>query len=352
MTGFVPPRLRLDRWQRRQVERRIRQTLVAWEIVTARAVVGLQRDALRVYGAEVVVPVVREVAAGLALAPERGVAISPHTSAGLRAIDGAVEATVQRGMAELRETVRAGLREIGSAQTEWVADRAAAAAGQEVAVADAAAVARAIDGVPFLGRTLDDWFREFLEGPTSAKVRAWVTTGAQRGLSTDEIVRGLTGPGGFLEGQSRHNVESMVLTSATHASSSARQAAFEALGIEKVRWVGTLDSRVCPTCLALDGQVFRIDQGPRPPAHPRCRCSAIPGEDVPDGTRASKDGPVPASLHAAEWLVGASREDQDRVFGATRAAAWRSGSLSLDQMLGPSLDPLTIAELRELGRLR
>jgi hypothetical protein len=32
-----------------------------------------------------------------------------------------------------------------------------------------------------------------LQGPTADSVRAWVNTGIQQGLTTDEIVRGLRG---------------------------------------------------------------------------------------------------------------------------------------------------------------
>ena len=34
----------------------------------------------------------------------------------------------------------------------------------------------------------------------------------------------------------------------------------------------------CPICDPLNGQFFRINEGPRPPAdtHPRCRCARLP----------------------------------------------------------------------------
>jgi 8-oxo-dGTP pyrophosphatase MutT (NUDIX family) len=43
--------------------------------------------------------------------------------------------------------------------------------------------------------------------------------------------------------------------------------------------------------------------------------------------------------------------DQDEVLGKTKAAAWRAGKLSLEDMLGADLQPLTLAELRDLDRL-
>jgi hypothetical protein len=39
------------------------------------------------------------------------------------------------------------------------------------------------------------------------------------------------------------------------------------------------------------------------------------------------------------------------VLGKTKAAAWRRGDLTLRDMLGADLQPLTLAELRRMDRL-
>jgi len=41
-------------------------------------------------------------------------------------------------------------------------------------------------------------------------------------------------------------------------------------------WVTARDDRVCPICGPLDGRVWPIGQGERPPRHVRCRCATIP----------------------------------------------------------------------------
>jgi SPP1 gp7 family putative phage head morphogenesis protein len=44
-------------------------------------------------------------------------------------------------------------------------------------------------------------------------------------------------------------------------------------GVKKVAWMASVGARTCPECLDLDGQIFNINEGPRPPLHPMCRCS-------------------------------------------------------------------------------
>src|SRR3546814_10812384 len=77
--------------------------------------------------------------------------------------------------------------------------------------------------------------------------------------------------------------------------------------ITEYRWVSTLDGRTTSQCRSLDGKVFTIGKGPRPPIHMNCRSTTvaiIPGlENLSDIlTRASQDGQVKGSLTYYEWL--------------------------------------------------
>ena len=71
----------------------------------------------------------------------------------------------------------------------------------------------------------------------------------------------------------------------------------------------------------------------------------------PFGTRASIKGPVSAKTNFAEWLERLPADDQEMVLGKAKAEAWRSGKLKLKDMLGADLQPLTLAQLRELDRI-
>lgn len=75
----------------------------------------------------------------------------------------------------------------------------------------------------------------------------------------------------------RSRAETIVRTATNTISNRARQEFFKdnADVFRSLVWVATLDSRTCPFCGALDGRRFKVDQGPRPPAHPNCRCTMV-----------------------------------------------------------------------------
>ena len=205
-----------------------------------------------------------------------------------------------------------------------------------------------------LGAGPEQWFAKMIGGPVADHVRGWVQTGIQRGLTTDEIVRGLSGTRnepGILE-DDRNHVGTLVRSAAAHASSQTRMDAFEAIGVDQWQFVATLDLRTSTVCKSNDGKVFDVGQGPLPPLHPNCRSTAVPwfGEEL-SGTRASSGGQVSSSTHYQQWLKQQSKEDQDQALGKRRAAAWRSGKLSFEQMVGRDLEPLTLAELERLDRI-
>jgi SPP1 gp7 family putative phage head morphogenesis protein len=50
---------------------------------------------------------------------------------------------------------------------------------------------------------------------------------------------------------------------------------YEAVGVEKVKWVAEHDHKTCSECSELDGQVFALKDAP-PKQHINCRCYYIP----------------------------------------------------------------------------
>lgn len=71
----------------------------------------------------------------------------------------------------------------------------------------------------------------------------------------------------------------------------------------------------------------------------------------PRGQRAALGGQVPASTTFEDWLGTQTQAEQNIVLGRAKAEAWRSGKLSLADMLGRDLQPLSLADLKELDRL-
>ena len=216
---------------------------------------------------------------------------------------------------------------------------------------------------PFQGRVLKDWWAT-VEGVTRQRVRDTIAKGIVEGLPTPKIVQRLVGTkaAGFTDGvldQSRRAVTAVVRTAVNHTMTHAREATFEANAdvIKGVQWVSTLDTRTTETCMALDGKVFEVGEGPRPPAHYGCRSTTTPvlkswrelginAKELTPGSRASMDGQVPDTQTYGDWLKSQPLEVQEEALGAEKARLFRSGSLTVDQLVSANLTPLTLEQLR------
>lgn len=328
------------------------------ELLVARTVRGMQVEAQEEFNREVVNPLLRQIASRLATFDLRGPDVVMSLFPELRQLEAEVAQIVTRGSDAVRRLTTERLHELTKEETDWVKDSAEKVLKVPPRTPDVREIEARVDNRPWLGDSTEKWFAKMLTGPTQDKVRAWIQTGLQRGLTSDEIVRGLRGTrasrytDGILTGQPAHSVRALVRTAATHASNVVRAESFKALGVTHWRFVATLDTRTSIQCAANDGKVFPVGEGPMPPLHPNCRSTAVPMMgDGPEGTRASKDGPVPADQDFNGWLMGRSVAEQNEVLGRRKAEAWRSGKLSLEQMLGRDLEPLSLAQLRQLDRL-
>lgn len=134
-------------------------------------------------------------------------------------------------------------------------------------------------------------------------------------------------------GINRRGAEGLVRTGLAHYSSNATLDALKALGVEKVEWISTLDSRTTTICRSLDRRVFDINDAkmPLPPRHFRCRSAIVANfEDLDDGKRAAKgpDGKgeqVPASLDYESWLRRQPKGFAKEILGATQYKIWSTG---------------------------
>lgn len=103
----------------------------------------------------------------------------------------------------------------------------------------------------------------------------------------------------------------VVRTAMQHVNNSARQTlwADNPKVIRGYRWISTLDGRTSEICRDLDGEEFKIGDGPLPPAHPNCRSTTVAVLDkrfdvlLEGATRASADGYVPLNTTYPQWLA-------------------------------------------------
>lgn len=328
------------------------------ELLVARTVRGMQEEAIREFNREIVNPLLRQVASRLATFDLRGPDVVLELFPQLRALQAEIEATVARGSDAVRRLTTERLVELTRQESQWVKESAEKVLKVQPAPVNDATVQQKVRERPFLGAKVEKWFEKMLQVPTGDNARAWIQTGLQQGLTTDQIVRGLRGTkatgytDGILTGKGAKSVSSLVVSAAAHASSVARFESFVAIGVDEWRWLATLDTKTCPVCMKNEAESpYKMGEGPTFPGHPGCRCGPTPWFGTPIGNRASTDGPVPADQNAVQWLEGRSIGEQNEVLGKRKAELWRAGKLTIAKMFGPDLEPLSLAELRRLDRI-
>ena len=326
------------------------------ELLVARAVRGIQNDAAEEFRRIVVGPLVKRIAAGMATFDRRGSDVIVDQTPELRRLIAEASQLVKQGVEELKRSTKAKLGELVKQEAGWVQESAKKVLRlTSVRPISLQRIEAAVEQRPYLGATTEEWFDSLVGGDNGVidNAKYAIQTGVQRGLSTDEIVRTVRGTkaggyeDGLISGTNVDQVRALVRTAASHASATTRQQTFEQLGVEEWQFIATLDSRTSIQCAANDGKVFKMGTGPVPPLHPNCRSTIVPWTGNVIGNRASVNGPVPAETTFPDWLEGQPRSVQDEMLGPSRAAAWRAGELSFDQMVGRDLLPLSIDELRQ-----
>ena len=222
---------------------------------------------------------------------------------------------------------------------------------------------RAITRQKIRGRTLTQWFRSLTKAGAEA-TQAQINIGIAAGESVGQLIRRVAGTRrlGFADGvlqTTRRNAETIVRTSVNHVSTQARELVYAENSdlVKAVQIVATLDGRTTVICQGLDGEMFPVQEGPRPPFHMRCRTTTVPvlrslkelglsEADFPASTRASMNGQVPERQTYGEWLRRQPASIQNEALGPTRGQMFRDGRITVDRFTDPQHRPLTLDQLR------
>ncbi len=159
------------------------------------------------------------------------------------------------------------------------------------------------------GELVPKWF-DHLDSKTSFNVYKEMRIGVASGESVPQIVNRVAGT----VDKSKKELRTFVRTSLNQASAETREETYAANSdiIKGVQIVATLDERTSEICQEQDGKVYEIGEGKRPPFHFNCRTTTVPVlkswkelginlKDVPQTTRASMDGQVPATMTYKDW---------------------------------------------------
>ena len=214
------------------------------------------------------------------------------------------------------------------------------------------------------------WSRQ--AGDVAFRFSQALRTGLAAGETNQQIIARIAGtkdtPG--VMDIARKNAAALVQTSVATVAQESKNAMYgkNADVIKGTMWSATLDGHTCEQCANLDGQKWDLEGAAMPgttmpfaapPRHWNCRCVALPvlktfaemGIDMPEipltGHRASTDGPVPRGTTFADWLKGRTEEQISEQFGRGRAELYKSGKISLRDMLDMSGNPLTLAQLKD-----
>jgi len=205
------------------------------------------------------------------------------------------------------------------------------------------------------GHTIDQLITKFGKA-ISKDVKSLITTGLTAGDTTDVIARNMVA---LSKTRTIDQARAVVLTVANHVGNEARAdtwAEYDDL-FEGMEYVATLDSRTTILCASRDGNVYPFNKKPHLPAHYRCRSVYVPKikEEyalIKDGTRASANGQVKASMNYSDWLKTQSKTIQNEVLGVKRAELFRSGELTLDKFVSKNGDVYTLDELKQRDLLK
>ena len=183
-------------------------------------------------------------------------------------------------------------------------------------------------------------------------------------------VRGTETERGLME-ISRSSAERLVRSSVQTAANVAREAMYAENDdiISALQWSATLDTRTSVYCITRDGHTYSPDKDHKPldkgppwltgpgKLHWSCRSTSVPVlktwrelgidmDEIPETTRASMDGQVPAAITFEEWLKKQPEARQDAVLGAGKADLWRRGKITFRDLLDQNGRPLTTEQLR------
>ena len=191
-------------------------------------------------------------------------------------------------------------------------------------------------------------------------IKSKIRMGHYEGKTNQQLVKELIGSraNGYKDGVAdvtRRQAEAIIRTGVQQVANDARleiakQNADIVIG-EQI--VATLDNRTSQVCRSLDGRVFKVGEGRRPPFHINCRSTFIlvldPKYRGNTDKRASYEG-VTDNKSYYDWLKTQSHQFQDDALGKVRGKLFRDGGLSSEDFaklnVNNNYEPLTLKEMR------
>ena len=271
------------------------------------------------------------------------------------------KARVEAQLKEVRASIAAYYGLVLESATESISGVASASARSVVTGMGSAAVLPAVSvigsvagNVVIQGASLSAWMDK-QSADTAFKFSAAVRQGIVASETNQQIVRRVIDVMTVSKSGAAALVQTAVATVSTDAAKAV--AAENEDIIKRIRGIETLDSRTCLRCAPLDGLEWEPDgtpighSTPLPswPIHINCRGLALYRitDEPPGGSRAAKGGPVPAKTTFADWLERQSPQRQEDILGKGRAELYKSGKITLSDLVSGTGRPLTLKQLND-----
>jgi len=251
---------------------------------------------------------------------------------------------------------------------------------------------------PFDGRTMKQWASKIARDDLS-RIEQSIRMGMVQGETGPQIARrlvgtvSLRGANGTTE-ITRRNAAAITRTAVNGIANHAKRAYYlensDLFTFEL--YVATLDARTTHICMSLDGNRFKVGEGPIPPVHFQCRSMRVAvvtpdaignrpirqftkqglvrdytrqnglklqskRANLPRGHKGAFDvfarkrmreltGRAPAKVTYEEFLGRQTVEFQNDVLGVTRGKLFRDGGLSLDKFVDQTGKVFTLEQLQ------
>lgn len=221
------------------------------------------------------------------------------------------------------------------------------------------------------GAPLSAWWAKQAED-TAFKFAAQVRQGVAQDETLQQIITRIVGsekhdiPG--IMDVSRRNASTLVHDSIMQIANDAKLEVYKANDdiVDGMEQLSTLDSHTSDVCIAYSGAQWDLDENPIGettlpfdggcPRHPNCRSVIVPitksykelGINISEpktSTRASDLGQIRSDMTFNSFLKRHSAEYQDELLGKGKAELWRSGKITLRDLVGQNGRPLTLKEL-------
>lgn len=201
----------------------------------------------------------------------------------------------------------------------------------------------------------------------SAAVRQGMAAGETNAAILTRIVGTKAAPG--ILDIAKSNARTLIHASIQSVANAARRDTFQQNRdiIKGIRQVSTFDSHTTEICIAYNGCEWDLDYEPingtllpyngGVPRHWGCRSVEVPitktfrelGLNIPEvapGQRASAQGPVAANMTMDAFLKRQGKAAVEEQLGVGRAEMWRSGKITLRQLVDLRGNPLTLKALQ------